>query len=51
MAGVNVRNIGLRNVLYVATMRNMVYAFDTDNLGRRRTIMGAGYPRVIHPPA
>jgi len=30
VAGVQVRNVGMRNVLYIATMRNMVYAFDAD---------------------
>jgi hypothetical protein len=31
LSGVNVPNVGVRNVLYVATMRNKVYALDTDS--------------------
>jgi hypothetical protein len=34
VSGVNVPNVGARNVLYVATMGNTVYAFDADDATR-----------------
>ena len=51
VAGVHVRNVGVRNVLYIATMRNMVYAFDADAPGTNAPLWGpVSLGQYVHLP-
>src|SRR5688572_1437787 len=48
VADVNIPGLGLRNVIYVATMSNTVYAFDADNPAASSPLWRASF---INPPS
>jgi Ricin-type beta-trefoil lectin domain-like/PQQ enzyme repeat len=47
ISGVPIAGLGMRNVVYVATMKNSVYALDADNNGQQLWVANFGAP--VHP--